>query len=325
MVMLIYAPSDCGRNGSSISYTATELSREGFRLEWRRRGGLLLHRVRGSSFLSAVHSRETAQLRVPSLSWHWRYYTESDSWPMSKSFKLESHFKTSFPFVHAQVRIKNANRLKSRLLKVSNNMKARTSQEDANRLVVWLLLLCWVMKFQNLFHFLLLRFAQPCEHSAVHSCNTATVVGACKNIRLLVRPMLGENAIQATRMSTHSFIYCFYYFEVPESCSVRESPWRRVCSPHQRVNVSPGKKADQPSPLDHQQRWRWRGLQPALSLWLLTSVWWGVIRARGSQQQLCTTGRECVPLHVGQFFTDGPIYYRHTPAVYHRSGLLFGR
>lgn len=210
-------------------------------------------------------------------------------------------------------------------LRFPNNMKARTSQEDANCLVVWLLLLCWVMKFQNLFLFLLLCFAQPCEHSAVHSCNTATVVKACKDIRLLVQPMLGENAIQASRMSTHSFIYCFYYFEVPESCSVRESPWRRVCSPHQRVNVSPGKKADQPSPLDHQQRWRWRGLQPALSLWLLTSVWWGVIRARGSQQQLCTTGRECVSLHVGQFFTDGPIYYHHTPAVYHRSGLLFGR
>lgn len=73
---------------------------------------------------------------------------------------------------------------------LSDKMTAWTSQKGANPFIVRLPLFCWVVKFQNAFHFLLLCFLQPCEHEAVHSCSclflTVPVVGAYKDICLLV-------------------------------------------------------------------------------------------------------------------------------------------
>lgn len=171
------------------------------------------------------------------------------------------------------------------------------------------------------FYFMLLCFSQL----GIVLFLAATVVGACKNTRLLVQLMLGENEIQASQIPTHLFRIVLIISSGQKLFNERITAETSVQPTSEGERVSGKKRADQPSSLDHQQRWRWRGLQPALSLWLLTSVWWGVIRARGSQQRLCTTGRECVWLHVGQFFTDRPIYYQHTPAVHHCSGLLFAR
>lgn len=45
-----------------------------------------------------------------------------------------------------------------------------------------------------------------------------------------------------------------------------------------------GREAEQLPLLHHQQRWRWRGLQPAQNLWLLTSVWWGSYQYQRSME-----------------------------------------
>lgn len=131
----------CGRNGSSISNATRGLSHKD-----KEEGGIWIWSggaevMFGSSFLSAVHSREAAQLRVPSLSWHWRYYTESDSWHISKCFKLELHFQI-FLFVRIKSELKPETGWNSDFVMVSNKMKAWTSQEDTNHLVVRLLWLC---------------------------------------------------------------------------------------------------------------------------------------------------------------------------------------
>lgn len=66
------------------------------------------------------------------------------------------------------------------------------------------------------------------------------------------------------------------------------------------------REAKQPPPLHHQQRWRWRGLHPAQSLWLLTSVWWGSYRGQRSMEAAFMKERLCVCLTI--FCTDGLSY-----------------
>lgn len=65
--------------------------------------------------------------------------------------------------------------------------------------------------------------------------------------------------------------------------------WQSYCGGESFVLSSEGEcvsrtEAEQPPPLDHQQWWQWRGLQPAQSLWLLTSVWLGSYRGQRSME-----------------------------------------
>lgn len=117
---------------------------------------------------------------------------------------------------------------------LSDKTTAWTSQKGANPFIVRLPLFCWVVKFQNAFHFL-----QPCEHGAVHSCSclflTVPVVGANKDICLLVATMGGGEwkPKLARFLHVYLFIIVFIILKCPKAI-----PWENhrgdECATHIR-------------------------------------------------------------------------------------------
>lgn len=75
-------------------------------------------------------------------------------------------------------------------------------------------------------------------------------------------------------------------FSLMHECFVQwqSCGWDKSIVLHSEVECFSRTEAEQPPPLDHQLWWQWRGLQPAPSLWFLTSVWWGSYQGQRSTE-----------------------------------------